>query len=310
VRSAFFFVFFFGNAILAVPQLCFATSRTNDLTAVKTSTIESAASARATRRRRSTTASGGVGSSSALKGGIAPSPRNISIVIPAGASRAAAAQNARLRDAARRLPGIASTGTGDVIARAIVTDRSYACRVPPGGDDETGVLVDAFNTMVDEGESRITALEAEIAARGRAGAALRAAYRRKDEFLATVAHGLRNPSAPVRNAMRLLKSPNANDAQRAWRSQVIARQVGRMALLLDDLLDLSRITRGVLELRRETVDLASVVQAAVETAQRLEDRERALAGGFTSHCTKLVDPAEIERALKRSHARDSRAGGG
>ena len=85
--------------------------------------------------------------------------------------------------------------------------------------------------------------------------ALLEADRRKDEFLATLAHELRNPLAPIRNAVRILDSDAADDRQRKWGREVISRQVQRMSLLLDDLLDVSRITRGQLELKKDYVDL-------------------------------------------------------
>jgi PAS domain S-box-containing protein len=104
--------------------------------------------------------------------------------------------------------------------------------------------------------------------------ALRDADRRKDEFLATLAHELRNPLAPIRQAARLSRSAHASDAQRRWSQEVIERQVKHMALLLDDLLDVSRITRGKLELRRARVDLGSVVAMALETVRPLIDERR------------------------------------
>jgi PAS domain S-box-containing protein len=93
------------------------------------------------------------------------------------------------------------------------------------------------------------------------------ADRRKDEFLATLAHELRNPLAPIRQAANLAKHPNASDKQIGWGLAVIDRQTAHMARLLDDLLDVSRITRGRLEVRRARVSLRSIVDAAVETAQ-------------------------------------------
>ena len=104
--------------------------------------------------------------------------------------------------------------------------------------------------------------------------ALLAADRRKDEFLATLAHELRNPLAPIRNAVRILDSNAADERQRKWGREVISRQVERMSLLLDDLLDVSRITRGQLELKKDYVDLKSVVSDAVETARPLLDAKR------------------------------------
>jgi PAS domain S-box-containing protein len=104
--------------------------------------------------------------------------------------------------------------------------------------------------------------------------ALREADRRKDEFLATLAHELRNPLAPIRHAVRVLDSSGADEPQRRWGREVISRQVRQMALLLDDLLDVSRITRGQLELRRDYVDLASIVEVARETARPLVEAKR------------------------------------
>jgi PAS domain S-box-containing protein len=114
--------------------------------------------------------------------------------------------------------------------------------------------------------------------------ALREADRRKDEFLATLAHELRNPLAPIRNAAKLLESPAADERQRQWGRDVISRQVQRMALLLDDLLDVSRITSGRLQLRKEPVDLGALVASAVETARPLIDAKQ--------HSIEIVLPPE------------------
>ena len=100
---------------------------------------------------------------------------------------------------------------------------------------------------------------------------LQDADRRKDEFLATLAHELRNPLAPIRQASAISRLPQATDAQKRWSHEVIERQVRHMALLLDDLLDVSRITRGRLALRRGTHTLREMIEAAVETARPLVD---------------------------------------
>jgi PAS domain S-box-containing protein len=115
---------------------------------------------------------------------------------------------------------------------------------------------------------------ADVTERKRAEAELRDADRRKDEFLAVLAHELRNPLAPIRQAAQLVASPRANETQLRWSSGVIDRQVRHMARLLDDLLDVSRITRGRLELRRERLDISSVIDAAVETARPLIEQRR------------------------------------
>ena len=95
------------------------------------------------------------------------------------------------------------------------------------------------------------------------------ADRRKDEFLATLAHELRNPLAPIRNAVGLLRGSGSDPATIAWSGEVIQRQVGHMARLLDDLLDVSRVSRGRLRLRTEPVDLGEVVRHAVEASHPL-----------------------------------------
>ncbi|HEV8202258.1 MAG TPA: PAS domain S-box protein, partial [Candidatus Polarisedimenticolia bacterium] len=98
---------------------------------------------------------------------------------------------------------------------------------------------------------------------------LREGDRRKDEFLATLAHELRNPLAPVRNAIEVLRLKGSPTPEVQWAREVIDRQMRQMARLIDDLLDVSRITRDVLELRRERADLATVLNAAIETSQGL-----------------------------------------
>ena len=97
---------------------------------------------------------------------------------------------------------------------------------------------------------------------------LQEADRRKDEFLATLSHELRNPLAPLRNALLLLRRSD-RQAAAAPLHEMMERQVEHLVRLVDDLLEVSRITRGVLELRRESVDLADVVRNAVETSRPL-----------------------------------------
>ena len=94
------------------------------------------------------------------------------------------------------------------------------------------------------------------------------ANRRKDEFLATLAHELRNPLAPIRNAVNLLQLSGAErPSGEVW--EMMDRQVAHMVRLVDDLMEVSRITRGKIELRKRALDLADVVSAAVETARPL-----------------------------------------
>jgi PAS domain S-box-containing protein len=107
----------------------------------------------------------------------------------------------------------------------------------------------------------------DITDRKRAEAALREADRRKDEFLATLAHELRNPLAPVRAAVQILNRKGPNDPQLQAARDIIERQVSYMVRLIDDLLEVSRITLGKLELRRERTTLHQVLDVAVEIAR-------------------------------------------
>ena len=131
-----------------------------------------------------------------------------------------------------------------------------------------------------ERDQRLTDLYARQVAdfieRMRSDAALRKsavslaqADRRKDEFLATLAHELRNPLGPIRHAATLTKMPQATREQIKWAQDVIDRQVDHMARLLDDLLEVSRITRGTLELRKERLRLNDNLIAASDTARPL-----------------------------------------
>jgi PAS domain S-box-containing protein len=109
----------------------------------------------------------------------------------------------------------------------------------------------------------------DITERKRAMDALQEADRRKDEFLATLAHELRNPLAPIRNGLQILRLGRGNHQAEEQARSMIERQVQQMVRLIDDLLDLSRISRGKIELRRERIDLAAAVQSAVETSRPL-----------------------------------------
>jgi len=105
-------------------------------------------------------------------------------------------------------------------------------------------------------------------------AALRDADRRKDEFLATLAHELRNPLSLVRNVITLQRNPGAPATDPQWGQDIIERQVNYLTRLTDDLFDVSRITRDKLVLQRETVSLADVIRAAVESSRPLIDQRQ------------------------------------
>lgn len=132
---------------------------------------------------------------------------------------------------------------------------------------DEGMLV--VNMVRDVSERR--RLQAELKRRNEA---LMQADQRKDEFLAVLSHELRNPLAPIRTAVEVLSGCETADPDLAWATGVIARQVAQMTRLIDDLLDVSRITRGKVRLHLAPVALDAVVAAAVETSRPLIEQRK------------------------------------
>jgi CheY-like chemotaxis protein/HPt (histidine-containing phosphotransfer) domain-containing protein/two-component sensor histidine kinase len=114
-----------------------------------------------------------------------------------------------------------------------------------------------------------SALKSEIEERQRLEAALRETDRRKDEFLAMLAHELRNPLAPILNGVRFMRMHAADDPELDWCRDMIGRQAEHMTRLVEDLLDVSRVTQGKISLQRTTLALDSVVARAIETNRPL-----------------------------------------
>ena len=139
---------------------------------------------------------------------------------------------------------------------------------------------------------------ADITQRKAQERALVEADRRKDEFLATLAHELRNPLAPIRQAASIAPNEHATEAQKRWSNNVIERQVQHMSLLLDDLLDVSRITHGTLQLRKQNSDLQSILSAAVETARPLiDERHHQLSVDVPGDLMVFADPLRLAQVL-------------
>jgi signal transduction histidine kinase len=128
---------------------------------------------------------------------------------------------------------------------------------------------------------------------------LRDEAQRKNEFLAMLAHELRNPLAPIRNAVQWLRLRCPTDKETRWAQDVIDRQVQHLTRLVDDLLDVSRINRGAIQLRKEAVDIDTIVARAVELAQPLIDaRKHDLTVSLLSEPALLeADPARLSQAL-------------
>jgi signal transduction histidine kinase len=123
-------------------------------------------------------------------------------------------------------------------------------------------------------EERTEELERDLAERMRLEQALRDADSRKDEFLAILAHELRNPLAPIRSAVEIMGRRATDDPQTVWCHGVIERQIEHLTRLVDDLLDVSRITRGKIKLERQPTDVATIVARAVETNRPLIDSRK------------------------------------
>jgi len=129
----------------------------------------------------------------------------------------------------------------------------------------------------DGGCHKVLGVATDITQHKQMEEALLEADRRKDEFLALLAHELRNPLAPISNAVQVLETPGLDPSQAKWCHEVIGRQVAHLKLLVDDLLDVSRISRGVIVLKEELLDLADVLHWAIETCRPLiEARQHSL----------------------------------
>jgi PAS domain S-box-containing protein len=136
--------------------------------------------------------------------------------------------------------------------------------------------IEARGTAVygpDGKPTMIYGLAMDINDRRRAVEALQEADRRKDEFLATLAHELRNPLAPISSGLHILRS-SGDPAQRSIALEIMERQLAQMVRLVDDLLDVARITTGKVEVRHEPLDLALAIRDAIETSQPLLDQGR------------------------------------
>jgi signal transduction histidine kinase/CheY-like chemotaxis protein len=196
------------------------------------------------------------------------------------------------------LERVLRTGRPEVVSDLPLTGSSAAAREPgPGGDH--GVLASVAVVplvahshtlgalslaLIGSGrrfDTDMLSIATELA--GRAAIALDNARlyekmqeqdRRKDEFLAMLAHELRNPLAPISNAVHVLRANGDNPARLTWAGEVIGRQLRLLVRLVDDLLDVSRITRGKIELKIETIDVARVIASAVETSRPYVDAQQ------------------------------------
>ncbi|HEY0557661.1 MAG TPA: PAS domain S-box protein [Thermoanaerobaculia bacterium] len=164
---------------------------------------------------------------------------------------------------------------------------------------KTGRLIDLSLTIspIHDSTGRVigaSKIARDITEQKRTAEALQEADRRKDEFLALLAHELRNPLAPLRNGLEIMRLAGADSNTVTRARAMMERQLGHMVRLVDDLLDVSRISRNKLELRRSRVLLSDVVSSALETARPAID-----AGGHELHTALPAEPVHLDADLTR-----------
>ena len=165
----------------------------------------------------------------------------------------------------RRVRGL--TAVARRIAAGDLEARTGMPGLKGGAREEIGQLAVALDEMAEN-------LQKKETARSLAERELRAADQRKDEFLAMLAHELRNPLAPISTGAHLLKLLHSDNAQITQTCAIIARQVEHMTSLVDDLLDVSRVTRGLVSLSTQVLDLRNVVDDAAEQIRPLISARR------------------------------------
>ncbi len=183
--------------------------------------------------------------------------------------------------------------------------RAYACNPLTTGDSLIGTLTfasrrrDEFAADEIESFGTITRYVAAAYERLRLIGQLREADRRKDVFLATLAHELRNPLAPIRNALHLMALPESDDDRHEEVRSMAERQVNHLTRLVDDLMDVARITQGKVALRKEVAELAPIVAHAVESARgAIDGRGQSLVVAIPDEPIDLeVDRTRLEQIL-------------
>ncbi len=163
--------------------------------------------------------------------------------------------------------------------------------------------LEALNANLSQANAELASanrsLQTEITERARVELALKEADRHKDEFLAMLAHELRNPLAPIYNAVQLMRRKQLDDPQLAWSRDIIERQIAHLSRLVDDLLDVSRITRGKINLTKELLDVSNLIARAVETTDPLiTERSHDLVVEVPDEPVKVLgDPTRLTQAL-------------
>jgi signal transduction histidine kinase/ActR/RegA family two-component response regulator len=158
------------------------------------------------------------------------------------------------------------------VAQKVIESHNWALRAPETHYKDLGVLVNAFNRVLSECQTRTSELEREMVTRQSVEQELRQADRHKDEFLATLAHELRNPLSPMTSAVALLQMPAASAATRDKAVVVLDRQLKHIVRLINDLLDVSRMATGKLSLETELLDVGELLSTVIEGAESMADQ--------------------------------------
>ena len=176
------------------------------------------------------------------------------------------------------LPELAGQGFFELLDQVYATRRPYVAECMPvrlyrtvDGPQEELYINFIYQPIIepDGSVSGVFIQGSDVTAQFRAQETLRIADQRKDEFLAMLAHELRNPLAPISAAADLLRLPNVDAARVKITSEIITRQVGHLTALVDDLLDVSRVTRGLVLMENDAVDVRQVLADAIEQARPL-----------------------------------------
>jgi len=185
-------------------------------------------------------------------------------------------------------PERAEAGIKLVLGESKLTDYELTARARDGKETVVSYNASTFHDRARKLQG-VFAAARDVTERKLAEEALKDADHRKNEFLATLAHELRNPLAPIRNSLCILRM--AGDEEPATRRvhEMMERQVNHLVRLVDDLLEMSRITSGKIDLRTEPVEIATVIRSAVETSKPLID-----AGGHQIATTLPFEPLTVE----------------
>lgn len=204
------------------------------------------------------------------------------------------------------LPEVEQQGFVKLLDRVYKSGEAYSGRTTPvalgeHADKRRRRYLDFVYQPIRDPSGEITGILVEgsdVTDRVLADEALREEQRRKDEFLAMLAHELRNPLSALSNASEVLKRTVEPGSSVKSIGDMMSRQVGQLSRLVDDLLDVSRITSGRIELQKEVLDLGRIIDGAVESQQSgIREKSQSLTVSYPDECIVEADPARLVQAI-------------